>query len=96
MRYTPPRSRAATAHRRLRMAGTGPRPRGDRGQQYTSRPGGGAAAVLLASGVLLVVWGLLGLRYRPLRHLEDVVPDAAPPPESAADLDAIQAKVLNG
>ncbi|MET7332199.1 amino acid adenylation domain-containing protein [Nonomuraea sp. NPDC005650] len=65
-------------------------------QQYTSRPGGGAAAVLLASGVLLVVWGLLGLRHRPLHHLEDVVPDAAPPPESAADLDAIQAKVLHG
>ncbi|GLW10446.1 hypothetical protein Misp01_55740 [Microtetraspora sp. NBRC 13810] len=63
---------------------------------YASGPGGGAAVVLLASGVFLVLWGLLGLRYRPLRHLEDLVPDAAPPPAAEADLDAIQRKVLNG
>ncbi|WP_428981579.1 amino acid adenylation domain-containing protein [Nonomuraea composti] len=58
-------------------------------------PGGGAGAVLLASGVFLVVWGLVGLWYRPLHHLEDHVPDAAPPSESAADLDAVQERVLS-
>ncbi|MFI7694540.1 amino acid adenylation domain-containing protein [Nonomuraea sp. NPDC049655] len=65
-------------------------------EPLTSRPGGGAAAVLLASGVLLVIWGLLGLRHRPLHHIEDLIPDAAPPSEAAADLNAIQEKVLNG
>ncbi|MEU6796705.1 amino acid adenylation domain-containing protein [Nonomuraea wenchangensis] len=63
--------------------------------RFTDGPGGGAGAVLLASGVFLVVWGLLGLRYRPLHHLEDLVPDAAPPSEAAADLDAIQERVLS-
>ncbi|WP_242902269.1 non-ribosomal peptide synthetase/MFS transporter [Actinomadura terrae] len=66
----------------------------DWAQPHTSGPGRGAALVLLASGVLLVGWGLLGLRYRPLRHLEDLVPDAAPPPEADADLDAVQNRVL--
>ncbi|WP_242887583.1 hypothetical protein [Actinomadura litoris] len=66
----------------------------DWAQPHTSGPGRGAALVLLASGVLLVVWGLAGLRYRPLRHLEDLVPDAAPPPEADADLDAVQNRVL--
>ncbi|MBB4944053.1 hypothetical protein FHR32_008456, partial [Streptosporangium album] len=70
-------------------------PLADWAQPYTSGPGRGAAAVLLVSGVFLVVWGLLGLRYRPLRHLEDLVPDAAPPPEAEADLDAIQDGVLS-
>lgn len=69
-------------------------PLADWAQPYTSGAGRGAAAVLFASGVLLVVWGLLGLRHRPLHHLEDLVPDAAPPPEAAADLDAIQDRVL--
>ncbi|MEV5324428.1 amino acid adenylation domain-containing protein [Nonomuraea sp. NPDC052634] len=63
--------------------------------RFAGGPGGGAAAVLLASGVFLVIWGLLGLWYRPLHHLEDRVPDAAPPAEAAADLDAIQERVLS-
>ncbi|MGW3349823.1 amino acid adenylation domain-containing protein [Nonomuraea rubra] len=63
--------------------------------RFAGGPGGGAAAVLLASGVFLVAWGLLGLWYRPLHHLEDLVPDAAPPSEAAADLDAVQERVLN-
>ncbi|MFI6925224.1 amino acid adenylation domain-containing protein [Nonomuraea spiralis] len=62
---------------------------------FAGGPGGGAGAVLLASGVFLLVWGLLGLRHRPLHHLEDLVPDAAPPSEAAADLDAIQERVLS-
>ncbi|MFI9593836.1 amino acid adenylation domain-containing protein [Nonomuraea sp. NPDC052265] len=62
---------------------------------FAGGPGGGAGAVLLGSGVFLVVWGLVGLRHRPLHHLEDLVPDAAPPSEAAADLDAIQERVLS-
>ncbi|TDD71468.1 non-ribosomal peptide synthetase, partial [Actinomadura rubrisoli] len=68
----------------------------DWAQPHTSGPGRGAAAVLLGSGVFLVAWGLLGLRHRPLHHLEDLVPDAAPPPEADADLDAVQHRVLAG
>ncbi|MEV4114454.1 amino acid adenylation domain-containing protein [Nonomuraea sp. NPDC049695] len=71
-------------------------PLADLAQQHTSGPGRGAALVLLVSGVLMVVWGVLGLRYRTLHHLEDLVPDAAPPSEAEADLDAIQDKVLAG
>ncbi|NUR88821.1 MAG: non-ribosomal peptide synthetase, partial [Nonomuraea sp.] len=63
--------------------------------RFSGGPGGGAGVVLLASGVFLLVWGLLGLWYRPLRNLEDLVPDAAPPSEAAADLDAIQERVLS-
>ncbi|MFI7054240.1 amino acid adenylation domain-containing protein [Streptosporangium canum] len=83
----------ATAMQPLGFLAAGPL--ADWAQPYTSGPGRGAAAVLLASGVFLVIWGLIGLRHRPLHHLEDLVPDAAPPPEAAADLDAIQAKVLS-
>ncbi|MEV0378542.1 amino acid adenylation domain-containing protein [Nonomuraea sp. NPDC050643] len=64
-------------------------------QPYTSGGSGrGAALVLLVSGVLLVIWAVLGLRYRTLHYLEDLVPDAAPPPEAAADLNAVQERVL--
>ncbi|GIH62809.1 non-ribosomal peptide synthetase/MFS transporter [Microbispora siamensis] len=83
----------ATAMQPLGFLSAGPL--ADWAQPYASGPGRGAALVLLASGVFLAVWGLLGLRYRPLRHLEDRVPDAAPPPEAAADLDAVQAELLN-
>jgi len=40
--------------------------------------GGGAAALVLVSGLLLTGWGLVGLRYRPLRYMEDALPDAVP------------------
>ncbi|MEU1723314.1 amino acid adenylation domain-containing protein [Nonomuraea sp. NPDC005692] len=70
-------------------------PLADWAGRFAGGPGGGAGLVLLASGVFLVLWGLLGLRHRPLHHLEDLVPDAAPPSEAAADLDAIQERVLS-
>ncbi|MGW2222598.1 MFS transporter, partial [Nonomuraea sp. NPDC001684] len=70
-------------------------PLADWAGRFATGPGGGAGVVLLASGVFLVLWGLLGLRHRPLHHLEDLVPDAAPPSEAAADLDAIQERVLS-
>jgi hypothetical protein len=50
-------------------------------------------AVLVGSGALLVAWGVLGLRYRPLRHLEDSLPDAVAGPEIAEDLDELQAEI---
>ncbi|MQY02135.1 non-ribosomal peptide synthetase/MFS transporter [Actinomadura macrotermitis] len=46
--------------------------------------------LLAAMGVLLTAWGLLGLRLRRLRHLEDLLPDALPAPESTRDLDELQ------
>ncbi|MFI7703440.1 amino acid adenylation domain-containing protein [Nonomuraea sp. NPDC049480] len=83
----------ATAMQPLGFLAAGPL--ADWAQPYTSGgPGRGAAVVLLASGVLLVVWAVFGLRYRTLHHLEDLVPDAAPPPEAAADLNAVQERVL--
>jgi len=37
--------------------------------------------VLLGTGVALAGWGIAGLRYRPLRYLEDKLPDAVPDAE---------------
>ncbi|MEV0425772.1 amino acid adenylation domain-containing protein [Micromonospora sp. NPDC050495] len=51
----------------------------------------GVAALMVVSGVVLVVWGALGLRYRPLRRIEDLLPDAPPPAEIDDDLDRVQA-----
>ncbi|WP_456093850.1 amino acid adenylation domain-containing protein [Nonomuraea solani] len=83
----------ATAMQPLGFLSAGPL--ADWAQPYTSGGAGrGAALVLLVSGVLLVVWAVLGLRYRTLHYLEDLVPDAAPPPEAAADLNAVQERVL--
>ncbi|MFD7416561.1 amino acid adenylation domain-containing protein [Kitasatospora purpeofusca] len=54
-------------------------------------PGRGAGLLLVVVGLLLTVWGLLGLAYRPLRLLEDLLPDALPDAE-IGDKDAIQAE----
>ncbi|MFE5571372.1 amino acid adenylation domain-containing protein [Amycolatopsis japonica] len=51
----------------------------------------GVAALMVFSGIVLVVWGVLGLRYRRPRDIEDLLPDAAPPTEVDADLDRVQA-----
>jgi MFS family permease len=51
----------------------------------------GVAALMVFSGVVLVVWGVLGLRYRRLRDIDVLLPDAAPPAEIDADLDRVQA-----
>jgi MFS family permease len=55
-------------------------------------PGRGVAALVVVCGIFLTVWGLLGLRYRPLRHMEDALPDAVPGAEIDADLDRVQAR----
>jgi hypothetical protein len=54
-------------------------------------PGRGAGLLLVVVGLLLFVWGLIGLAYRPLRLLEDILPDALPDAE-IGDKDAIQAE----
>ncbi|MEV6978856.1 amino acid adenylation domain-containing protein [Kitasatospora sp. NPDC093806] len=54
-------------------------------------PGRGAGLLLVLVGLVLAVWGLLGLAYRPLRLLEDILPDALPDAE-IGDKDAIQAE----
>jgi hypothetical protein len=54
-------------------------------------PGRGAGLLLVLTGTVLAVWGLLGLAYRPLRMLEDLLPDALPDAE-IGDKDAIQAE----
>ncbi|MFC4117735.1 non-ribosomal peptide synthetase/MFS transporter [Nonomuraea zeae] len=53
-------------------------------------PGRGVGLLLAVTGALLVVWGGLGLWYRPLRRMEDDLPDAVAGPEIADDLDAVQ------
>ena len=55
-------------------------------------PERGLALFLVVSGVFLVLWGIAGLLYRPLRLAEDALPDAAPPAEISGDLDEIQAR----
>jgi hypothetical protein len=55
-------------------------------------PGRGVAALVVVCGIFLTVWGLLGLRYRPLRHMEDALPDAVPDAEIDSDLDRVQAR----
>ncbi|MGW1541293.1 non-ribosomal peptide synthetase/MFS transporter [Streptomyces sp. NPDC002309] len=55
-----------------------------------SGPGRGMALLMIVCGVCIVVWGTLGLCYRPLRRLEDDLPDATPDAETDLDLNAVQ------
>jgi amino acid adenylation domain-containing protein len=56
-------------------------------------PARGLATLIVAAGVLLTIWGLVGLCYRPLRRMEDVLPDAVPEAEIDGDLDRLQAQI---
>ncbi|MET7419404.1 amino acid adenylation domain-containing protein [Dactylosporangium sp. NPDC005555] len=56
--------------------------------------GRGTALILVACGLLLVVWGALGLAYRPLHRMEDDLPDASAGAEIPDTLDEIQALAL--
>jgi amino acid adenylation domain-containing protein len=62
------------------------------GQLIGVGPGRGMALLVLCAGVLLTAWGVLGLLYRPLRLLEDELPDAVPAAEIDKDLDLVQAE----
>ncbi|MGV9773836.1 amino acid adenylation domain-containing protein [Streptosporangium sp. NPDC003464] len=53
-------------------------------------PGRGVGLLLTVCGALLMLWGALGLWYRPLRRMEDALPDAVAGAEIADDLDAVQ------
>ncbi|MFD1495207.1 amino acid adenylation domain-containing protein, partial [Streptosporangium lutulentum] len=55
-------------------------------------PGRGVGLLLTVCGALLMLWGALGLWYRPLRRMEDALPDAVTGAEIADDLDAVQAE----
>ncbi|GAA3134938.1 hypothetical protein GCM10010466_27230 [Planomonospora alba] len=55
-------------------------------------PGRGIGLLLAVCGALLMFWGALGLWYRPLRRMEDALPDAVAGAEIADDLDAVQAE----
>ncbi|MFE6867288.1 amino acid adenylation domain-containing protein [Kitasatospora sp. NPDC057692] len=61
------------------------------GRVLGTGPGRGTGLLLVTCGVLLIVWAALGLRYRPLRYLEDALPDAVAGAETAEDLDTVQA-----
>ena len=62
------------------------------GQVIGVGPGRGMALLVVCSGLLLTAWGVLGLLYRPLRLLEDELPDAVPGAEIDDDLDRVQAE----
>jgi hypothetical protein len=55
-------------------------------------PGRGMALLLVCAGLLLTAWGVLGFCYRPMRLLEDDLPDAVPAAEIDKDLDLVQAE----
>ncbi|WP_232668530.1 non-ribosomal peptide synthetase/MFS transporter [Pseudonocardia sp. TRM90224] len=50
----------------------------------------GVALLMATSGLVLLVWGLLGLCWRRLHHLEDDLPDAPTGAEIETDLDLAQ------
>ncbi|MEU6655219.1 amino acid adenylation domain-containing protein [Streptomyces sp. NPDC046900] len=52
--------------------------------------GRGMGLLMVVGGLLLSCWGILGLRYRPLRHIEDRLPDIPTAGVVAEDLDALQ------
>jgi len=41
-----------------------------------SGEGRGMGLILVLSGIILTIWGIMGFNYRPLRFMEDVLPDA--------------------
>ncbi|MER7702514.1 amino acid adenylation domain-containing protein [Kitasatospora sp. NPDC097605] len=61
------------------------------GRVLGTGPGRGTGLLLVTCGVLLIVWAVLGLRHRPLRFLEDALPDAVAGAEIPEDLDTVQA-----
>ncbi|MGW1175357.1 non-ribosomal peptide synthetase/MFS transporter [Kitasatospora sp. NPDC002543] len=61
------------------------------GRVLGTGPGRGTGLLLVTCGLLLIAWAVLGLRYRPLRYMEDGLPDAVAGAEIAEDLDSVQA-----
>ncbi|MFC5666775.1 amino acid adenylation domain-containing protein [Kitasatospora misakiensis] len=61
------------------------------GRLLGTGPGRGTGLLLVTCGTLLITWALLGLRHRPLHHMEDDLPDAVADTEIPEDLDTLQA-----
>ncbi|MDY0811383.1 non-ribosomal peptide synthetase [Kitasatospora purpeofusca] len=61
------------------------------GRVLGTGPGRGTGLLLVTCGLLLIVWAVLGLFHRPLRYMEDELPDAVAGAEIAEDLDTLQA-----
>jgi surfactin synthase thioesterase subunit/MFS family permease len=53
-------------------------------------PGRGMGLMLILIGAFLTVWSILGYRYRPLRFMEDELPDAIPDTIIITDKDELQ------
>jgi hypothetical protein len=59
--------------------------------------GGGYGTTLVAVGVVLVGWGVVGLLWRTLRTMDTTLPDAVAAPVITGDKDALQeAALLSG
>ncbi|MGI9093182.1 MAG: amino acid adenylation domain-containing protein [Mycobacteriales bacterium] len=53
--------------------------------------GRGIGLVVAACGISLLIWAALGMRYKPLRYMEDALSDATPGAEMAATPDEAEA-----
>ncbi|HEU5383700.1 MAG TPA: amino acid adenylation domain-containing protein [Ktedonobacteraceae bacterium] len=53
-------------------------------------PGRGIGLMLVLAGLLVVVWAVLAYRYRPIRHLEDAMPDVFADAVIEMDKDILQ------
>lgn len=60
------------------------------GQMIGSGPGRGIALLMILVGLLRVILAVIGYSYRPLRLMEDDLPDAIPDAIIVADKDALQ------
>jgi len=52
--------------------------------------GMGIGLLITCIGVILFVWGFIGMRYRQLRHMETILPDAVPDAVIIRDKDQLQ------
>ncbi|MFJ4988636.1 amino acid adenylation domain-containing protein [Streptomyces sp. NPDC088732] len=55
-------------------------------------PGRGMGLLMVMGGLLLACWGVFGLRYRPLREIEDRLPDIPTGSVISEDLDVLQSQ----
>lgn len=52
--------------------------------------GRGMGFVMVMAGIIIIIFGFIGLMYYPLRHMEDILPDAVPDTIILDDKDALQ------
>ncbi|PHV70431.1 non-ribosomal peptide synthetase [Sporanaerobium hydrogeniformans] len=53
----------------------------------------GMGLLFVSVGLVLFIWSILGFNYKPLRNMEDYLPDAIPGPVIYKDKDKIQASI---